>query len=759
MTENLIIGYNPKFPENYSTASVFEIGAGDEFYPHSGYIIDNSMTITHNAMTVQGGDKNNINMIKGWRVIAQAKYDNKPYTDGIIIYINKEDFETTPDIFSINMKLSLIDISQVIPSSQILIDNTEDEEKNIYVINGNEQGYEIRISFSPALSNAPNTITGIFLEETPTAGPITMYGQYGMISGLHTIRPLGDFGWSLGNESQANGPYSFAHGESSGAYGYCSFVQGQNNISVGKFSHGIGIETQALGNGSYASGYKSKAMGASSQSIGHSSEAIEDFSIAIGKGALAKNNISVALGEYNTADSPNSVLEVGIGEATKRKTGFYVSRNGLCYAPETKIDDLISQGEKALITKQYHDYKLEETQEEILNIKEELLEHTDTLVSETNNKLAQIKNYPIEFGYEDTQEGATGTICHWHWEKWSNGTAICWGLEEQRNVSCTETWGSGMYKTSTCWQFFPTGLFIQPPTFFDIRPTNSDPYILIPGHGYSITDYKNPDTSDAMTTKRVGKFVMLRCSAQDSIKWNTSFHAIGRWRKQYVTFEPMGGIFSTNGSILKPTNTTIELLQNTDTAPKLTDNNIPFKVGHTFTGWFDRKEEMVYTQKGEVVTNAASGKTLTYFKKDAQKNMIWKYGEDVTFYAGWTPNILSITYNANGGTVVNCEVQNTFYYNRLDSNNNIIHSSDSTEQTPYQQKWTYNNQKETGLVNTSSFGLTKKGYKFVGWSANKGGAGVVYDQNDTTIKPKQLNEDITIKNCNLTLYAIWEKEE
>jgi len=55
---------------------------------------------------------------------------------------------------------------------------------------------------------------------------------------------------------------------------------------------------------------------------------------------------------------------------------------------------------------------------------------------------------------------------------------------------------------------------------------------------------------------------------------------------------------------------------------------------------------------------------------------------------------------------------------------------------------------ETAVVKGSG-SLLKTGYQFVNWNTKKDGSGVTYNSGDV----------ITIKNINVFLYAVWEKEE
>ena len=108
------------------------------------------------------------------------------------------------------------------------------------------------------------------------------------------------------------------------------------------------------------------------------------------------------------------------------------------------------------------------------------------------------------------------------------------------------------------------------------------------------------------------------------------------------------------------------------------------------------------------------------------------------------PTTLSVYFNANGGSISSdtYKLSSGLIYNKSDS-------------TKYYQKWTYNNTKENGLVNYSTFGIYRTGFKFVGWGTKPSG-GTVFSQNDNTLKPSDINPNIVNGSCSITLYAQWE---
>lgn len=369
MSEKLTLGTYSELPIDYPSTfnAIFDIGAGDLAHPHSGYIIDNTMSIIHSAPITLQGNQKKIEAIKGWRVIGQNKLgENIPLTEGIIIYINKEDYETSPDSFIVQDEQTgintpynswvLIDTYSTIWENQsVIVEAVDTEPFNLYTLNDGSQGYEMRIKFDPRLSKAPDKIIGIYKPNVMDEGPTPLYGKYEIITGQHEYRSIGNYGNSFGHNSMAQGPYSFAQGQQSISYGHASHAEGCSSVAAGNFSHSEGEKNTAIGTASHASGYQTRAIGYASQATGFETVAEGDYSFAAGIGTIAKHQGSVVVGEYNTGECSNSCFEVGTGSRAARATGFYVSRNGLCYAPQTTRDNLEAQGDKALVTKEYVD--------------------------------------------------------------------------------------------------------------------------------------------------------------------------------------------------------------------------------------------------------------------------------------------------------------------------------------------------------------------------------------------------------------------
>ncbi len=178
------------------------------------------------------------------------------------------------------------------------------------------------------------------------------------------------------------------------------------------------------------------------------------------------------------------------------------------------------------------------------------------------------------------------------------------------------------------------------------------------------------------------------------------------------------------------------------------------KTGYTFSGWnVYRSSDKKWYVSNEGWKTASEINSKGYTKKlykdkwSGSLEMSWclsgKTNDTYTFYAVWTPNKLSVNYNANGGTISS----DTYKL----SSNIVYKKSDNTKLT---QTWTYNSAKKNGLCNASTFGLTREGYTFKGWGTKASG-GTIFDQNDTTLVPTKITSNIKSGSCSSTLYAIW----
>ena len=179
------------------------------------------------------------------------------------------------------------------------------------------------------------------------------------------------------------------------------------------------------------------------------------------------------------------------------------------------------------------------------------------------------------------------------------------------------------------------------------------------------------------------------------------------------------------------------------------------KTGYTFAGWnVYRSSDKTWYVSGigwktaSEISNKGYSKKLYSNKASYTFTDSWTVGaktnDTYTFYAVWKANVLSVSFNTNGGTISSDKYKK--------SNNFVYYAADNSKTV---QDWTYNKAKANGLPNVSTFGLTKVGYKFVGWGTSANG-GTVFDQNNTKLLPTDITSKIKAGSCSITLYAIWE---
>lgn len=162
------------------------------------------------------------------------------------------------------------------------------------------------------------------------------------------------------------------------------------------------------------------------------------------------------------------------------------------------------------------------------------------------------------------------------------------------------------------------------------------------------------------------------------------------------------------------------------------------RTGHASTGYWGTS-----TSGGTLVDEKKSFATGQALAEVFGKSL--KTGNaTVNLYAQWKPNTLTIKYNVNGGKISSdkyCVSEGlVYYYSTL---------------TVLEDKWTYNSGHADGLYNAKTFGLTREGYKFVGWKVGSSG-NKVFDQDDFSVVPTDLASNLTTGDRTVTLYAVWE---
>ena len=116
-----------------------------------------------------------------------------------------------------------------------------------------------------------------------------------------------------------------------------------------------------------------------------------------------------------------------------------------------------------------------------------------------------VKNHVIE-------EGTDGI---WHYRKWADGTAECWGVHVQENVKVTTAWGA-LYESASYSIDLPSELFVDTPQFI----------ITLTANGGSAVPWAFTEGSAAKTPTMSA----VRPTAHEIAKLNTSIVAYGRWQ-------------------------------------------------------------------------------------------------------------------------------------------------------------------------------------------------------------------------------------
>ncbi|MFR5030345.1 MAG: InlB B-repeat-containing protein [Blautia hansenii] len=182
-----------------------------------------------------------------------------------------------------------------------------------------------------------------------------------------------------------------------------------------------------------------------------------------------------------------------------------------------------------------------------------------------------------------------------------------------------------------------------------------------------------------------------------------------------MTYDGNGGLYGSSSTWSE------EVVYKTDYT---TWDNFFTRPGYTFTGWNTKPD--------------GSGDDWTPY---IGKPWNWWYTWDVTLYAQWKPNVLTIDYYSNGGVWTGMNSENSvagknqyitsydYYYDKVDSH------------------WNY-----------SSLGLTKEGHDNTGyWGTTTTGGKLVHE--DDPLTGKQMAEkyglDLSTGSKNLLVYAQW----
>lgn len=135
-----------------------------------------------------------------------------------------------------------------------------------------------------------------------------------------------------------------------------------------------------------------------------------------------------------------------------------------------------------------------------------------------------------------------------------------------------------------------------------------------------------------------------------------------------------------------------------------------------------------------------SGSTLTAWGSNSTISGVYQFYNP----SASIKHILNIKYNANGGAI------SSSTYN--------VGTSGAIQKggSAYAINWEYDYCPDYGLVNASTFGMSRKGYAFRGWSLSKDGSTRIFGQ-DEKIKAQELYPDLKNGGATVTLYAIWKE--
>ena len=110
----------------------------------------------------------------------------------------------------------------------------------------------------------------------------------------------------------------------------------------------------------------------------------------------------------------------------------------------------------------------------------------------------------------------SGVSGDWHWRKWSDGTAECWGTHSW-SISSWTGWGSTYYTTYSGNISYPAGLF------------NAAPTVTADGHA-STGDCWLASRSGGTAVQTPSFFLMRASNGTNNITGYLHIHAIGTWQ-------------------------------------------------------------------------------------------------------------------------------------------------------------------------------------------------------------------------------------
>lgn len=286
--------------------------------------------------------------------------------------------------------------------------------------------------------------------------------------------------------------------------------------------------------------------------------------------------------------------------------------------------------------------------------------------------------------------------------------------------------------------------------------SNSSGSVYMARIGYTATGKWGTSTSGAILIDEDAGYTsgqaIAKALGKDLSSANASINLYAQWTENrltvnfYSNYADYGTYQGTTLDVSASTNVKVyskEYLYDNSYTDGLSDvQNSSYlyltRTGHTHTGYWGTS-----TSGGTLVSQSTPFNTGQALAETFGKSL--KTGNaSINIYAQWKTNVLTIKYHVNGGTI-----NSDKYY----VNNNLVGLTSSS--SVLEDKWNYNSGHTDGLYNASTFGLTREGYKFVGWKVGSSGT-TVFNHDDSTIKPTDLTGNIKTGDSTVTLYAVWE---
>lgn len=173
----------------------------------------------------------------------------------------------------------------------------------------------------------------------------------------------GEYAVAMGNDAEANGNNAIALGDRAIADEDDAVAIGSQAQATRSDAVAIGFLAQATGFYAVAIGDSVDATGSNSVAIGETSTASGRNAISIGFSTEAESYASVAIGANNVGGGnptnwlgADPLFEIGNSASnTNSSNALTVLKNGTITAPSFSTTEIITAGDKALITKEYAD--------------------------------------------------------------------------------------------------------------------------------------------------------------------------------------------------------------------------------------------------------------------------------------------------------------------------------------------------------------------------------------------------------------------